>query len=169
VADGRNLEMLFEVGSIAKGSVTKVVPYGAIVRLEGGKTGLVHISEIANAFVRSVSDYINEGDPVLVKVIGISNQGRYELSLKRVPSDEYARHDLSPPALRGEDQPSGAVGPTAAAEAPRVARPTRSDFEKKLSDFLKESEERLAPLRAAASAKRGRRKPKKSASSSGTY
>jgi S1 RNA binding domain protein len=155
--------MLVEIGSVAKGTVAKVVPYGAIVRIEGGKTGLVHISEIADTFVNQVSDYLNEGDPVLVKVVGISDRGRYELSVKRVSAQDYATHGLAAPTPPVPATPSPKDAPR-----PPSRRDGRQDFERKLSEFLKDSEERLAPLRAAATAKRGRRKSKKSASSSGS-
>lgn len=159
--------MSVEIGSVTKGTVAKVVPYGAIVRIEGGQTGLVHISEIANAFVNQVSDYLEEGDPVLVKVVGISDKGRFELSVKKVPAEEYARHGFTPPGPKVEGETVPARARTA---APRSKAPPErgAGFEKKLSDFLKDSEERLGQLKTTAEMKRPRRKSKKSASSSGS-
>lgn len=155
--------MLVEIGSVAKGTVAKLVPYGAIVRIEGGLTGLVHISEITDGFVNQISDYLNEGDPVLVKVIGVSGKGKYELSVKRVSAEEYSRHGLAPPS-----KPEAEAARPKGAQRPEIRREKGADFEKKLSRFLKESEERLGALKEAAGTKRSRRKSKKSAPSSGS-
>ena len=61
--------MLFEVGSILDGKVTGITTFGAFVSLPGGKSGLVHISEVANAFVRDVHEFLTEGQEVKVKVL----------------------------------------------------------------------------------------------------
>ncbi|KOR95163.1 S1 domain-containing post-transcriptional regulator GSP13 [Geobacillus stearothermophilus] len=70
-------------GSIVKGKVTGIQPYGAFVQLEGGMQGLIHISEISHRFVKDVRDYVNVGDDVTVKVLGVDwKMKRASLSLK---------------------------------------------------------------------------------------
>ncbi len=76
--------MAFEIGSTVEGTVVKLADYGAIVRLAGGKTGLIHISEVADTFVRDVKDYFKEHDRVRVKILSMNSKGRYELSTKQV-------------------------------------------------------------------------------------
>ncbi len=72
-----------EVGRVYQGIVRRVVPFGAFVEISPGKDGLVHISELEMKRVERVEDVINEGDTVLVKVIGIDREGKIKLSRKQ--------------------------------------------------------------------------------------
>ena len=72
----------FEVGQIYYGTVVRTTSFGAFVDIGGGKEGLVHISKIANERVKNVTDYVKEGDKVPVKVIGIDDQGKINLTMK---------------------------------------------------------------------------------------
>uniref|UniRef100_UPI0025E253B0 S1 RNA-binding domain-containing protein n=1 Tax=uncultured Oscillibacter sp. TaxID=876091 RepID=UPI0025E253B0 len=71
-----------QVGSILEGKVTTITKFGAFVALEGGKSGLVHISEIANTFVNDVHDFLQEGQAVKVLVLSAEN-GKINLSIKK--------------------------------------------------------------------------------------
>ncbi|MDR3729544.1 MAG: S1 RNA-binding domain-containing protein, partial [Oscillospiraceae bacterium] len=73
--------MELEVGSILEGKVTTITKFGAFVALPGGKSGLVHISEIANQFVNDVHDFLQEGQEVKVKVLSTEG-GKINLSIK---------------------------------------------------------------------------------------
>lgn len=75
--------MHFEVGAVVEGKVTGITKFGAFVDLGEGKSGLVHISEVSNTFVKEVSDHLKEGQPVKVKIIKLNDKGRYELSIKQ--------------------------------------------------------------------------------------
>ena len=75
--------MDLEVGSILDGKVTGITKFGAFVAVAPGKTGLVHISEIANTYVSDVHDFLTEGQEVKVKVIAIDPNGRVNLSILR--------------------------------------------------------------------------------------
>ena len=139
--------MAIEIGTVATGTVIRVTDYGAIVCLPGGNVGLVHISEIADTFVRDVRQYLSESDQVTVKVLGINNKGRYELSVKQCAATpgltERAPAAVGAPAPRFLDPP-------------RTARPAAT-FEDRLSRFLKDSNERQLDLRRNIESKRGRR------------
>jgi len=76
-----------EVGSIYSGKVVKIVDFGAFVNFLGARDGLVHISELAPRRVGKVTDVINEGDHVKVKVLGIDDRGKVRLSMKIVDQD----------------------------------------------------------------------------------
>lgn len=76
--------MEFGVGSIVDGKVTGITKFGAFVALPEGRSGLVHISEIAYSYVNEVSDHLKEGQEVKVKVIGIDQNNRINLSIKKV-------------------------------------------------------------------------------------
>lgn len=78
-----------EVGSIVQGKVTGVTKFGAFVEVAPQKTGLVHISEISNEFVKNVSDYFTEGQIINVKILSINQDGKMELSAKQaLPNEE---------------------------------------------------------------------------------
>ena len=131
---GIHSRMAIEVGSVLEGKVTGITNFGAFVELDDGVTGLVHISEVADAYVRDIRDYLEEGQTVKVKVINVSN-GKVGLSIKQVNSDGVRD-------FRASRRPGGR---------------SRGGFEEKLSKFLKDSDERLASLRRNQDSKRGGR------------
>ncbi|HEX4836704.1 MAG TPA: S1 RNA-binding domain-containing protein [bacterium] len=122
--------MSLEAGTILEGVVVKITHYGAFVELPDGKSGLVHISEIADTYVKDVRDYLKEQERVKVKVLGYNEKGKLDLSVKQAldPAERQAR-----------------------AKA-------KASFEDKLAKFLKESEERLLDLKRNTEAKRGGRR-----------
>jgi len=122
--------MSVEPGTIVEGTVVKITPYGAFVELPDGKSGLVHISEIADTYVKDVKDYLKEQDRVRVKVLGLNEKGKLDLSIKQALSPE---------------------------ERAQRAR-QKTSFEEKLKAFMKESEERLLDLKRNTEAKRGGRR-----------
>ncbi|MCS6903168.1 MAG: S1 RNA-binding domain-containing protein [Candidatus Bipolaricaulota bacterium] len=69
---------------VVLGEVTALKSYGAFVRLVTGDQGMIHISEVSNEFVRDIAQYLKVGQQVIVKVIGRNEEGKYNLSLKRV-------------------------------------------------------------------------------------
>lgn len=104
-----------EVGAVLEGKVSGVTKFGAFVNLPGGKSGLVHISEIANTFVSDVAQYVSVGQTVKVKVIGI-NGDKINLSIKR--AEESGR--LRAAARRSSTPSSKADRPSS-----RSSRPAR--------------------------------------------
>ena len=148
--------MELEVGAILEGKVTSIMKFGAFVALEGGKSGLVHISEIANAYVNDVHDFLQEGQSVKVKVLSIQN-GKIDLSIKKA---------LPAPPRPAQPRPS-APRPAASSPAPRrapaqqpAAAPLSGDsaFEDKLKQFLSSSERKMADLNRNISGKQGGRR-----------
>ncbi|MFA6350472.1 MAG: S1 RNA-binding domain-containing protein, partial [Candidatus Omnitrophota bacterium] len=77
-----------EVNKIYLGKVKKIMAFGAFCEIAPGKEGLVHVSELANTFVKDVESVVKVGDVFKVKVIGIDEQGRINLSRKQVPPEE---------------------------------------------------------------------------------
>ena len=73
-----------EEGKIYHGTITKIMDFGAFVRFLGTTEGLVHISEVKNERIASVSDFYKEGDQMWVKCLGTDNRGKIKLSAKRV-------------------------------------------------------------------------------------
>ncbi|MDI6829649.1 MAG: S1 RNA-binding domain-containing protein [Armatimonadota bacterium] len=146
--------MAIEIGSTVDGVVVKVTEYGAIVRMQGGKTGLIHISEIADTFVRDVKEYFKEHDRVRVRVLSVNSKGRYELSTKQVeqppqeptePQERKKTIERPPEVIDLGPEPESEMETTAVAQS----------FEERLSRFVKESEERLLQLKRNIESKRG--------------
>ncbi|MFB3101674.1 MAG: polyribonucleotide nucleotidyltransferase [Alphaproteobacteria bacterium] len=110
-----------EVGVIYSGKVVKVMDFGAFVNFLGAKDGLVHISELKNERVGQVTDVVNEGDEVKVKVIGLDDRGKVKLSMRVVDQEsgeelEDTRPPREPREGDGERRPRRSRQPRDAAE-----------------------------------------------------
>lgn len=125
--------MKLEAGEIVQGKVTGIAKFGAFVELAPGKSGLVYISEISNTFVKEVSDFLTVGQEVTVKIVGIDEKGRINLSIKQ------ALPPAPPPAPRK-------VRP-APVDEPQDDSPVNQDFEDKLKRFMKDSDSRLLDIK----------------------
>jgi S1 RNA binding domain protein len=139
------------VGAILDGKVTSIMKFGAFVSLPGGKSGLVHISEIAYSYVNEVSDFLSEGQEVKVKVIGIDENGRINLSIRKTqdpPPQQAPRHK---PAQGGSF--SSQKGNSRAPQAQ-----TELSFEDRLKQFMADSDSKISGIRQyeRKSSRRGR-------------
>lgn len=157
-----------QVGSILEGKVTSITKFGAFVALEGGKSGLVHISEIANAFVSDVHDFLQEGQTVKVLVLSAEN-GKINLSIKKTqpqerpsrparPAGNYAPHAGANPAQRSAaPRPASNAPERTFNRAPQQTQPAGEEqsFEDKLKKFLSSSEGKMADLNRNIDGKRG--------------
>lgn len=126
------------MGSIVDGKVTGITKFGAFVSLPEGKSGLVHISEIAYAYVSEVSEHLHVGQDVTVKVIGIDEAGRINLSIKKA---------MAPPPRQGGAGPQPGPRPGGYAPKPTPAGP--ASFEDRLKQFMQQSDSKLSEIRAA--------------------
>lgn len=139
--------MEFGVGSILDGKVTGITKFGAFVALPEGRSGLVHISEIAYSYVSEVSEYLKEGQAVKVKVIGIDQNNRINLSIKQV-APPPARNGGGGHGGGGKDRPQRTGGSRGSSFAPRPAPPKEpADFEDRLKQFMQSSDSKLSELR----------------------
>ena len=145
-----------QVGSILEGKVTSIMKFGAFVALEGGGSGLVHISEIANTFVEDVHDFLQTGQTVKVLVLSAEN-GRVNLSIKKAQPREERRPARPMPAARPASRP--AQQPPANRGKPAPLPPSGDQaFEDKLKQFLSSSEGKMADLNRSMDGKRGGRR-----------
>ncbi|MFT8312781.1 MAG: S1 domain-containing RNA-binding protein [Clostridium sp.] len=127
--------MTLKVGVILEGTIINITNFGAFVEVEG-KTGLVHISEVADTFVKDIRDYLKEQDKVKVKVLSVDDNGKISLSIKQasVPKKTCKPVDIDW-SNNSKTKQGGA------------------DFEDRLSKFLKDSEERFQDLKRHQEAK----------------
>lgn len=146
------VSMEFGVGSILDGKVTGITKFGAFVALPEGRSGLVHISEIAYSYVNEVSDYLQEGQQVKVKVIGIDQANRINLSIKKVndpPARQGGGQGGRPPRQGAPRQGAPRQGgPRQGGFTPRPSTPKEpTDFEDRLRQFMQASDSKLSELR----------------------
>ena len=158
--------MTIEVGQKVSGKVTGITNFGAFVELGEGKTGLVHISEISDSYVKDIHDVLKVGDTVTVKVMS-DKDGKIGLSIRKAvdrPAGAAPEHRSS--EHRNYSHAGGNTG-----SAPRHdSRPNnfarnnnhnthnqKEGFDDLLSGFLKDSEDRLSDLKRNTEGKRGGR------------
>lgn len=133
--------MEIEAGAVLEGKVTGITKFGAFVALPGGKSGLIHISEVANTYVNDVHDFLSEGQTVKVKVLNVGQDGKIGLSAKKAmePAPDA-------PAVR-HPQPRPAAAPQRKPEQPQFYVPEKSgdqNFEDKLKLFMQESDRKMS-------------------------
>lgn len=130
--------MELTVGAVLEGKVKSITNFGAFIALPENKTGLVHISEVANAFVNDVRQHLTEGQDVKVMVISTDN-GKINLSIKRLearPTRDAAPH---------RDAPQNRA--TKAPTPPPTPKTADQLFEEKLKAFMSESDSRISACR----------------------
>ncbi|MBW5449027.1 RNA-binding protein S1 [Cohnella sp. CFH 77786] len=140
--------MAIEVGTKMEGKVTGITHFGAFVDLSGGVTGLVHISEVADSYVKDIHEHLKVNDVVTVKVINVDPNGKIGLSIRQAvdkPPEQQQPYPRGPRGDRGGRPFKGGGGGG------------RASFEDKVSRFLKDSEERISSLKKSTESKRGGR------------
>lgn len=147
------------VGAIVEGKVTGITKFGAFVALPEGKSGMVHISEVASSFVSDIKDFLQEGQEVKVKVINIDQAGRINLSIKKAqpqePRQEHTSGGFAPRQPRFQQR----TNQTSRGRAPQPPKdPSAMSFEDKLKAFMSDSESRQADVRHATDRKNGSRR-----------
>ena len=130
------------MGSIVAGKVTGITKFGAFVGLAPGKTGMVHISEVAHTYVSDINEHLKEGQEITVKIIGIDQEGRINLSIKKA---------TEPPARERKPERSPAFSTTR-----RQPFQGELTFEDKLKQFMQSSDSKMSDLKHQTD-KRGRR------------
>ncbi|MGG0657423.1 S1 domain-containing RNA-binding protein [Rummeliibacillus pycnus] len=137
--------MSIEVGSKVQGKVTGITNFGAFVELPNGSTGLVHISEVADNYVKDINEHLKVGDMVEVKVMNVEADGKIGLSIRKAKpqAERPERPQRSRNNHRSNDRGDN--------------RQPKENFEQKMARFLKDSEDRLTTLKRAQDSKRGGR------------
>ena len=131
--------MELTVGAILEGKVKSITNFGAFISLPEGKTGLVHISEVANTYVSDVRQHLTEGQDVKVMVLSVET-GKVNLSIKRLEAKPQ-REDR--PARPAPAKPSAPRTPT----PPPAPKTADQLFEEKLKAFMSESDSKISSCR----------------------
>ena len=143
-----------EIGKIYNGKVKGITQYGAFVDIEGGGSGMVHISEIANTYVNDIRDHLTENQEVKVKVIGINEAGKVSLSIKKASDDNDAQPQQKPRRPREGGQNNNRPKPNVW-EPKKQTPPSEMTFEDMMSRFKQSSEERMCDLKRSTDRKNG--------------
>lgn len=159
--------MEISVGAILEGNIKSITKFGAFVSLPGGRSGLVHISEIAHSYVADVKDFLTEGQEVKVKVVSIDEAGRINLSIKKAtpppPRPQNPQRERQGGGSRSFNnnrdgaprssnygsgpRPNNGGHSSQPRTAPVPQAPGPADFEARLKQFMQMSDSKLSDLR----------------------
>ncbi len=137
--------MELTIGAVVEGKVKSLTRFGAFILLPDGSTGMVHISEVAHAYVNDIHDHLSEGQVVKVMIIGMEN-GKINLSIKRTVAP--------PPRQPARPRPAYHAGQPASSDRPRQparpavpAEPQQKSFDDMLKQFMTESDSKMSSLK----------------------
>ena len=130
--------MEFTPGTVLDGTVRSIAGFGAFINLPEGKTGLVHISEVASTYVTDIRQHLTEGQAVRVKILNTDERGRMSLSIKQAepPAPVQRKPAEERPARRSP--------------RPQSFQPVRTEpesFEEKLKQFMADSNSKISGVR----------------------
>ena len=140
---------MLEVGAIVEGKVTGLTAFGAFVSLPDGKSGMVHISEVSNSFVKDIKDFLKEGQDVKVKIVNITVEGKISLSIKK--ADETPREPA--PRPKRNARPTG--GGNVWQGQPKQQNDSAMSFEDMMAKFKQVSDEKMTDLKRSTDSKHG--------------
>lgn len=130
--------MQLVVGDIVEGKVTGITNFGVFVDIGENKTGMVHISEVAQTYVNQISDFVKQGDTVKVKVLSVSDDGKISLSIKR--AQEPVKRERRPRNTPQDNKPDMSYVWTSKKSEP-------ASFEDMMSRFKQTSDEKFSDLK----------------------
>lgn len=147
--------MQIEVGQIVEGKVTGITNFGVFVDLGEGKSGLVHISEIAQTYVSDVREFVKENDTVKMKVLSISDDGKISLSIKKAQPQAEAPQQQQRPRNNNHNN-GGQRTPRPPKREPDYTSPAAvwtpkksesASFEDMMAKFKQTSDEKFSDLK----------------------
>ena len=129
-------------GKIVEGKITGITKFGVFVDLGDGKSGLVHISEVARSFVNDINEFVKINDVVKMKVLSVSEDGKISLSIRKALEKENneQRRDRREKKVSAPPKPDGSYTWT-----PKKAEP--ASFEEMMSRFKATSDEKFSDLK----------------------
>lgn len=137
--------MEFKVGDIVEGKITSITSFGVFADIGDGKSGMVHISEVAKTYVNDINEHVKENDVVKMKILSIGEDGKISLSIKRAlpqskkPVDSGTRREH-----KTEGSKNSAIDSTYT-WAPKKSEP--ASFEEMMNRFKQTSDEKFSDLK----------------------
>lgn len=142
--------MQVKIGDIVEGKVTGLTNFGAFVKLTTGEVGMVHISEVASAYVKDIKEHLSEGQEVKVKVLAIGDNGKISLSIKQAQPEQPREQKFDKKPYRK----SGRSGNPPVWQG-RPAEDKPQSFEDMMAKFKQVSDEKQADIKRAGESKHG--------------
>ena len=139
---------MLEIGAIVEGKVTGLTNFGAFVSLPDGKSGMVHISEVSNSFVKDIKDHLKEGQDVKVKVVNITDEGKISLSIKKA---EDTPRESAPRQKRNDRPRNNNVWQGQS----KPQNDSAMSFEDMMARFKQVSDEKMTDLKRSTDSKHG--------------
>ncbi len=133
--------MQFEIGSIIEGKVSGLTNFGAFISLPGGATGMVHISEVSNTYVKDIHEHLKDGQDVKVKVLSITPEGKISLSIKQTEAQPAATAAPPQRPRRPQSRPNVWQG------QPQNSSNEPASFEDMMAKFKQVSDDKFSDLR----------------------
>lgn len=140
---------MLEIGAIVEGKVTGLTAFGAFVSLPEGKSGMVHISEVSNSFVKDIKDFLKEGQDVKVKIVNITDEGKISLSIKK--AEEAPREYVPKPKRNDRPRNNSNVWQG----QPKQQADSAMSFEDMMARFKQVSDEKMTDLKRSTDSKHG--------------
>lgn len=140
---------MLEIGAIVEGKVTGLTAFGAFVSLPDGKSGMVHISEVSNSFVKDIKEFLKEGQDVKVKVVNITDEGKISLSIKK--ADETPKEYTPRPKRNDRPRNNSNVWQG----QPKQQSESAMSFEDMMARFKQVSDEKMTDLKRSTDSKHG--------------
>ena len=138
--------MQFNVGDIVEGKITGIKEYGVFADIGEGKSGMVHISEVANTFVNNINEFCKVGDTFKMKILSIMDDGKISLSIKKAnPDGEKNNNEKKPREKKAKFQPKPQT-----IDSSYVWTPQKSEsqsFEEMMNRFKATSDEKFSDLK----------------------
>ncbi len=139
---------MLEIGAIVEGKVTGLTNFGAFVSLPDGKSGMVHISEVSNSFVKDIKEHLKEGQDVKVKVVNITDEGKISLSIKKA---EDTPRESAPRQKRNDRPRNNNVWQGQS----KPQNDSAMSFEDMMARFKQVSDEKMTDLKRSTDSKHG--------------
>lgn len=139
---------MLEIGAIVEGKVTGLTNFGAFVSLPDGKSGMVHISEVSNSFVKDIKEHLKEGQDVKVKVVNITDEGKISLSIKKA---EDTPRESAPRPKRNDRPRNNNVWQGQS----KQQNDSAMSFEDMIARFKQVSDEKMTDLKRSTDSKHG--------------
>ena len=156
--------MSIEEGVVVNGKITGITDFGAFMEIEGGKTGMIHISHVSAGFVKDIKDHLQVGQEVTAKVIKVSPEGKISLSIKELEQNSEKKGEKPQRSDRGDKSDKGEKKPYVKRDRPapnvwtgqKSSAPSgeKQSFEDMMASFKKASDEKMSDLKRT-DAKRG--------------
>ncbi|MBQ8503644.1 MAG: S1 RNA-binding domain-containing protein [Clostridia bacterium] len=142
---------MLEIGTIVEGKITGLTAFGAFVSLPDGKSGMVHISEVSNSFVKDIKEFLKEGDTVKVKVVNITEEGKISLSIRKAEEPKADAQPKRGPRPARNDRPRSANVWQGQQSKPKEAM----TFEEMMAQFKQASDEKMSDLKRSTDGRHG--------------